>query len=201
MEGLQREFPETECTVKYRADILNGSLNTWITMEIKIGRQYHGCPKNVYWSLSQFWISMDSDYCTLTKLMNTLTQINNQCGVDQHCECWSAAFVSVGRSQGWARVLISIDQHWSALISIEQLWSVLISIDHRSALIRVNKIDQQCWEWISVGLRQGSAGEAKLPKLSRVSFACKQASDIIWKIYFHKDRKASMKNFSPWERC
>ena len=45
MEGLQREFPETECTVKYRADILNSSLNTWITMEIKIGRQYHGCPE------------------------------------------------------------------------------------------------------------------------------------------------------------
>ena len=45
MEGLQREFPEKECTVKYRADILNSSLNTWITMEIKIGRQYHGCPE------------------------------------------------------------------------------------------------------------------------------------------------------------
>ena len=27
------------------ADILNSSLNTWITMEIKIGRQYHGCPE------------------------------------------------------------------------------------------------------------------------------------------------------------
>ena len=94
---------------------------------------------------------------------------------------WSAALLSVGLRQGWDRVLISID--------------------HRSALIRVNQIDQQCWEWISVGLRQGSAGEAKLPKLSRVSFACKQASDIIWKIYFHKDRKASMKNFLPWERC
>ena len=146
---------------------------TWFTKDIKIGRQYHGCPKAICLLISAtIWNQHGSHYCTSTTLTNALTQINNQCGVDQHCQCWSAALLSVGLRQGWERVLISID--------------------HRSVLIHVNHIDQQSREWISVGLRQGSAGEAKLPKLSRVSFACKQARAIIWKIYFHKDRKMSM---------
>ena len=138
----------------------------------------------------------------------TISRMSRKMFID-HCHNFESAWIPIialwqNWSMLWPRSIISValisivsvdQQHCWALVSDGaglEYWSVLISIDHRSALIRVNQIDQHCWEWISVGLRQGSAGEAKLPKLSRVSFACKQASDIIWKIRFHKDKKASV---------
>ena len=88
---INTEFPEKERTVKYRDEILNGSLNTWFTMEIKIGRQYHGCPKKICLLISATILNQHgSHYCTLTKLINA--QINNH--------YWSGP--------GW---LICINQH------------------------------------------------------------------------------------------
>ena len=92
----------------------------------------------------------------------TIAQMSQKMFID-HCHNFESARIPIialwqNWSMLWPRSIISValisivsvdQQHCWALVAARaglEYWSVLISIDHRSALICINKIDQQCWE-------------------------------------------------------